>query len=220
MSENQDESSTPLQRYLARQKAAESSDSPPPAATPTAANEADEALALEGGAPATPPPPGAPPPTGGFRMPAGEAPSLENGAFEPAGFGVRFLAILIDNIIVAMLTAATSFVFGLIFFFMPEGFIYGLAYLLRVVIIFFYYGWFYAERGASPGKMLFHIEVVETGTGRRLGYWRTFFRETLGKFISGLILGIGYFIAFFREDQKALHDLIFDTRVMRKVTTR
>lgn len=90
--------------------------------------------------------------------------------------------------------------------------------LLYLVIVFFYYGWFYSERGATPGKMALELEVVADTSGRRIGYWRAFLRETLGKFISGLPLLLGFIIAGLRSDRRALHDLIFETRVVKHST--
>ena len=78
-----------------------------------------------------------------------------------------------------------------------------------------YYGWFYSRRGASPGKMVMGLKIVDAQTGLYLSPMRAFFRETLGKTISAIPFLIGFLVAAFRIDHKALHDLIFDTTVVR-----
>ena len=40
--------------------------------------------------------------------------------------------------------------------------------------------------------------------------------ETVGKFLSALILMIGFIMAGFRQDKRALHDLLFRTQVLRR----
>jgi uncharacterized RDD family membrane protein YckC len=58
--------------------------------------------------------------------------------------------------------------------------------------------------------------VINKSNGKNLGYFRTFFRETIGKFCSGVIFLIGFIMVAIREDKMALHDLIFDTQVLAK----
>ena len=82
------------------------------------------------------------------------------------------------------------------------------------IIAFPYYGWFYSQRGASFGKIVMGLKVIDVQTGERLSYWRGFIRETLGKYISLAIGGLGFALIFFRRDHRALHDLIFETTVL------
>lgn len=135
-----------------------------------------------------------------------------------AGLWRRFFAMLIDHIITGTLysTAAALLGFG---FSRSEGYQYG---LLGLAVWYLYYGYFYTQFNASPGKLLFEIEVESTAVARSaepmtLTYGQAFFRETVGKFISACLLGFGYFLAFFRADHKALHDLLFNTRVVRRM---
>jgi len=88
--------------------------------------------------------------------------------------------------------------------------------LFYFVLPFVYYGWFYAEKGATPGKLLMGLKVSHSRTGAPLTYLRAWCREVPGKGLSLLILGIGYLIAATRPDKRALHDLLCDTEVLEK----
>jgi uncharacterized RDD family membrane protein YckC len=76
------------------------------------------------------------------------------------------------------------------------------------------YSWFFLSRdGATPGKMALGLKVVRAdgsklSTGRIIG---RFFSELL----SSLLLCIGYIMAGFDEEKRALHDRICDTRVIK-----
>jgi uncharacterized RDD family membrane protein YckC len=67
--------------------------------------------------------------------------------------------------------------------------------------------------GQTYGKKWLGIKVVRID-GKPLTYWGVFLREVLGKFASTLILGIGFFMAAFRKDKRALHDLAAKTIVV------
>jgi uncharacterized RDD family membrane protein YckC len=209
---NSSDEMTPLERYLAKQKASGGQTEPALAHDP----------AIEAGAPAFPPSQPLPPLRSSSTSSTSDSrftPAPETTAISqvPADFWPRVGAFLIDAVIVSFLSGILTAVSSAAFFFLPHMF-FGFWPLSRLVIIFFYYGWFYAERGASPGKLLLGLEIREAGTGRRLGYIRTFLRETIGKMISGAILGIGFIIVAFRKDRRALHDMMFDTRVFQRVT--
>jgi len=135
---------------------------------------------------------------------------------KPAGFWVRFLAALVDGIIVACIEFPIDRIIGVDYNNFQLGLQSALALLVSLTIIFLYYGWFYKNKGATPGKILMGLRVIDKNTGKNLSYFRTFFRETLGKLCSGVIFFIGFIMAAFRSDKRALHDLIFDTQVLQK----
>jgi uncharacterized RDD family membrane protein YckC len=146
-------------------------------------------------------------------------------AVEPAGFWRRFLASFIDGIIVTVIQMPIKI--PLTFIQMTAfgdsgtglGGYLGSTFVSLIVsfaTIFFYYGWFYSTKGATPGKMVMDLRVLREDTGTHLSYWRSFGREFVGKAILGMAtLGVGYLMAAFREDKKALHDLAFGSRVVR-----
>ena len=73
----------------------------------------------------------------------------------------------------------------------------------------------FLARGKTPGKALAGIRVVDKRNGSFPGFGRMLLRETLGKFVSGLFLGLGYFFAIFDRDSQAWHDKIAGTVVLK-----
>jgi uncharacterized RDD family membrane protein YckC len=68
--------------------------------------------------------------------------------------------------------------------------------------------------GATLGKMACKIKVV-TPDGGRVTYLRAFGRY-FAKLLSAMICFIGYIMAGFDDEKRALHDRICDTRVVCK----
>lgn len=148
--------------------------------------------------------------------------------FRPGGFWWRLLAYIMDNCIVGIinlpLTILVVLAGGLADPTQGETAeanalmiaLTGLQWLLQLAVTFYYYGWFYKYKGATPGKMVIGLRVVDSDTGTNIGYARAFFRETLGKFISVVTLFIGFMMAGWTKEKTALHDLIFSTRVLKR----
>lgn len=66
----------------------------------------------------------------------------------------------------------------------------------------------------SVGKMALSIKVVDM-EGNRLTFGKAFIRS-IGKVLSGAIMYIGYIMAAFTEKKQALHDMIASTLVVKK----
>ncbi len=71
---------------------------------------------------------------------------------------------------------------------------------------------FIGAYGATLGKMMMKIKVV-TPDGGRISYARATGRH-FAKFLSGIILYIGFLMAFWDEEKRALHDRMCGTRVI------
>ena len=69
-------------------------------------------------------------------------------------------------------------------------------------------------RGQTPGKWLIDIRAVDKRNGSEPGLGRMLFRETLGKWVSGCFLGLGWFWAIWDRDAQAWHDKIARTVVL------
>ncbi len=141
------------------------------------------------------------------------------GEMEYAGFWIRFAAKIIDNLIlfipliilVMVLIVPTLSSGG-----SPDD----LGIMLQLVLQLVYYAmaavfniFFVGKYGATPGKMACKLRVV-TAEGEKVSYGRAtgrFFAEIL----SGLVCYIGYIIAGFDDQKRALHDHIASTRVVR-----
>ena len=159
-------------------------------------------------------------------------PSLQaKPTFKPAGFWLRFLATIIDSIILSILLSPITIIFA--FFILSSGALQGAdtsfmtiynmsnellpVKIIHYILGFFYFAWFYKFKGATLGKMLFNMKVVNINTGENLSVGKTFLREIIGKFIAAIILLIGFIMAGFREDKRGLHDFIGESQVLRRV---
>ncbi|PLY12567.1 MAG: hypothetical protein C0624_00835 [Desulfuromonas sp.] len=70
-----------------------------------------------------------------------------------------------------------------------------------------------AISGQTLGKKVCGIRVVsENG---KVGWLRAILRETVGKWISAFILGIGFIMVAFHKEKRGLHDLIAGTWVIK-----
>lgn len=76
----------------------------------------------------------------------------------------------------------------------------------------FYFTWFVGKYGATPGKMVLGIKIVRADGGP-VSYLRAFARMWALE-LSRMIFYIGFIIAFFDDQKRALHDHICDTRVI------
>ncbi|MDO4260997.1 MAG: RDD family protein [Eubacteriales bacterium] len=138
-----------------------------------------------------------------------------------AGFWVRLAAFLIDSLLVsALLLFARLFLFLLSLF--PAGdllnghllFQYSLSDMVLYGCGALYYILFTYFTGVTPGKRLLNLRVVTAGGGRELSLLCVVYRETVGRFLSGFLLGIGYLMAGIDREKRALHDMLADTRVV------
>ncbi len=141
---------------------------------------------------------------------------LSAGSREYAGFWLRFAAVLLDAVIVGIVNAIVGGVLTAGRLFTSDDANAGMAILtglINLAVAVSYEVWFIANKGATPGKMALGIRVVRPGGGP-IGYGLSLGRY-VGKFVSGMILGIGYFMAAWDVEKRALHDRICDTRVVR-----
>lgn len=146
------------------------------------------------------------------------------GEMEYAGFWIRFAARFIDGIILWVVNTVISLALG--FGIMQTGpFVPGqppppefwVAYFIMLAVnlgtALAYETILTGRYGATVGKMACKLKVV-TAEGERITYLRSFARY-LSTIISAMPCGIGYIIAAFDDQKRALHDHICNTRVVR-----
>jgi len=73
---------------------------------------------------------------------------------------------------------------------------------------------FISTTGTTPGKRLLGIRVVLKATNKPPPLFTAIMRETVGKFISGILLGFGYLWMFGNVHRQTLHDLLTHTVVI------
>lgn len=139
-----------------------------------------------------------------------------------ADVGSRFVAALVDTTVLLVIRwPITKVIVGalaIVSSSFAENSREAVELLILYALMLLYYGYFYSKKGASPGKMLLGLAIYDEHTGQPLTPGKAFFREAVGKLISAIPFFIGYFVALFRDDRRALHDLLFDTRVVRNIT--
>ena len=144
---------------------------------------------------------------------------------EKAGFFARFIAWILDNIVMSILVGVIVFVGGGIIGLTESsdstllGILAGTtAIILVVVMLFFqflYFGYFWSSSGKSLGMRMLSIKVVRQGAGEDLSFIRAGLRGTFGYWVSALVFGLGYIWAIFDAENETWHDKIFNTWVVK-----
>ncbi len=137
---------------------------------------------------------------------------------EYGGFWLRFVAYIIDAIILNIAGGVLGLILGII---MGATMGAGAADaagvaggLLGIVLSWLYYALMESsEKQATLGKMALGMVVTDT-SGQRISFGRATGRY-FGKILSALILLIGFIMAGFTERKQALHDLLADTLVIK-----
>jgi len=140
------------------------------------------------------------------------------GVVEYGGFWHRFLAKFLDGLIMGAVNMALTFMtIGLIA--KASGSpartlsIQVATWVVQWTLTGLYYVFFHGRFGATPGKMALRLKVIRSD-GSPLTYGRAFGRY-FGDMLSQITLYIGYIMAAFDDEKRALHDRICDTRVIR-----
>jgi uncharacterized RDD family membrane protein YckC len=138
------------------------------------------------------------------------------------GFWLRFVAVWIDSIILGTLLTPIQMMLGPVFGPSMAGenshgaslAFAGLIWLVFSAVSVTYYTYFLSQKSATPGKMLLGLKVI-TADGGRISVARAIARY-FAHLLSTLTLGIGYIMAAFDFQKRALHDHICSTRVIRQ----
>jgi uncharacterized RDD family membrane protein YckC len=172
-------------------------------------------------------------PMGGVGTVAYGAPGAAARHVTYAGFWLRFVAFIIDAIIIAVATLPFRLVLGAMFgirmglmgpqrISSPDMIVGSLLPMMMLsLVVNMVVNWLYfafcesSSWQATLGKKALGLEVTDLD-GNRISFARASGRF-FGKIISGATLLIGYIIAGFTEKKQALHDLMAGTLVIRKV---
>jgi uncharacterized RDD family membrane protein YckC len=159
-----------------------------------------------------------------FLQKLSEGAKLNTGGLEYATILSRFCAMFLDGLILGAVNLGVNLVMNMLwgmFFGTPSG-TGGTAFLgfqfvimaINLAIGATYETVMIGKYGATLGKMACKIKVV-TADGEPVSYGRAFGRY-FAKMLSGLTCLIGYIIAIFDGEKRALHDHICNTRVVVK----
>ena len=159
---------------------------------------------------------------------------MESGNTQFAGFWIRFVAYILDGIIISIIEGFLVLPL-LVLLGYNAAFIDSLAnmdqidpvlllsilisagmglYLSVFLITWFYYALLESgPRQATIGKMVLRLKVTDIN-GNRMSFARASLRY-FSKIISSAILMIGYIMAGFTPKRQALHDIIANTYVVK-----
>ena len=146
-----------------------------------------------------------------------------NSEYEYAGFWVRFAAYIIDSIIISAGLLIVKLFFGIVSLIGPEFLSTAFdsailfQYSLRDIILYLasaaYFVLLTYYTGTTLGKHVMNLRVISTKEVAQPSFADLLYRETIGRFLSG-ILCIGYILAGVDREKRALHDILCDTRVI------
>lgn len=136
-----------------------------------------------------------------------------------AGFWKRFLAFCIDYILLFLVLTIINMLYILIggssliyrpiigsLNFVGSAFILGHTFI-AIPLTWLYYAFMESSKHqATLGKQVLNIKITDFD-GNKIGFGRATGRF-FGKFLSSIILGIGYLMAGFTRKKQALHDII------------
>lgn len=138
-----------------------------------------------------------------------------------AGFWVRLAAYIIDSAILLipllivrlLISGVLSVLEGTPF----DGsvlFNYTIKDILLYIFQILYFVLFVSSTGTTPGKKLMNLRVISAETGEMPGFFDVLYRETIGRFLCGLFLCIGYIAVGIDKEKRGFHDMLSDTRVI------
>ena len=119
-----------------------------------------------------------------------------------ADTGARFVAYLIDTVIVGVVVIVLYGILG--------GTGQGLGILVGLAYFTYFDG---SPSGQTVGKRLMSIRVIDFQTGGPIGFGKGFIRY-IGRLISGFVCLLGYLWAIWDEQRQGWHDKIAGTVVV------
>lgn len=135
------------------------------------------------------------------------------------GFWIRLVADWLDAIILGIIFQAVNM---LLTFRTAQNVtdplsmlsIFSISFSIKFLMNITYYVFFNGKYGATPGKMAIGAKIVNTD-GSPISYTKAFARF-FAEMLSAFILMIGYIMAAFDSQKRALHDRICGTLVIKK----
>ena len=121
---------------------------------------------------------------------------------EYVGFWIRFVASIIDGLILSLVDLLLASILG------PTLDIF-ISLIIGAAYSVCFWVW---QNGQTPGKMLLRIRVIRTDSSPLT--WRNAILRYLGYFVSAFLLMLGYLWIAFDARKQGWHDKIADTYVI------
>ena len=131
-----------------------------------------------------------------------------------AGFWIRFVAIMVDSLILSIPIALTQVIVAVAL--VSSGVnARGVSFIVYLIITWTYFVLMTYYNGRTLGKMLVGITIKSDNFGK-LSFGKVLLRETVGKFVSQIILFIGFIIVGVTQKKQGLHDMFAHSIVVYK----
>lgn len=138
-----------------------------------------------------------------------------------AGFWVRAAAYIMDLVLVSLMLLIVRLVMSvsmsalggtvlggpLLFHYTLKDIVLYLAQVLYFVLCTY-------VSGTTIGKKAMNLQVVSAEKEEKLTLLNVIYRETIGRFLCGIFVGIGYLLVGIDKEKRGIHDMLCDTRVV------
>lgn len=138
-----------------------------------------------------------------------------------AGFWVRLMAYLIDSVIVFFILLVVRFVMSGVMSVLYGTILGGnilFNYSLKDIVLYLgqvlYFILCTRYTGTTPGKRAMNLRVISVDESGELDLLTVAYRETVGRFLCGISVCIGYLIIGLDTQKRGFHDMLCDTRVV------
>lgn len=119
-----------------------------------------------------------------------------------AGFWIRVFASIIDTVIFSIILMPLMMMFGVSS--NPEE-LFGTTYIMLNLVIIAAVIALWAYKGATPGKMVTKIKIVDASTGDNISLGKSIIRY-IGYIIGSIPLCLGFFWVAFDHKKQGWHD--------------
>jgi uncharacterized RDD family membrane protein YckC len=131
----------------------------------------------------------------------------------PAGFNERFIAYTIDTLPFVVITYLSYYLADKYSLISASDKMLNIWKITWIAIFILYESIFTSGGRATLGKYIMGIRV-KANDGSDLSFLKAFIR-VIGYFISSILINMGYVLALFTKDNRALHDYISGSRVIK-----
>lgn len=137
-----------------------------------------------------------------------------------AGFFVRLAAYIIDCILVGLALLVIKIPYLFVWIINPDTFIgkpilfkFSAIDIILYILSLVYFVLMTYFCGATLGKKALKVKVIKQNN-EKLSLIDVIYRESIGRYLSGLIIFIGYIIIAVDSKKRGLHDILCDTLVI------
>ncbi len=138
-----------------------------------------------------------------------------------AGFWVRLAAYFLDSVLVFFMLLLVRLALSGVMSIMRGTVLGGnilFHYTLKDIVLYLaqvlYFILCTRYTGTTVGKKALNLRVINADGSTELDFLNVVYRETVGRFLCSLPMGIGYFIAGLDKEKRGIHDMLCDTRVV------